>query len=64
VRLCSDEGADGKEITMKNRATASNWTIRTASDSKRGSVTHKTVSELSRAKSLRGVAKVAKKYAK
>jgi hypothetical protein len=40
------------------------WTIRTASDSKRGVVTKKTVTELSRAKSLRGVAKVAKKYAK
>lgn len=48
---------------MKDRA-ASNWTIRSASDTKRGPVTKKTVSELSRSKSLRGVAKVAKKYAK
>jgi hypothetical protein len=49
---------------MQNRATASNWTIRSASDTQRDGVTKKTVSELWRSKSLRGVAKVAKKYAK
>ena len=39
------------------------WTIRTVSEPKRGPVTKTTVSKLSGDRSLRGVAKLAKKYA-
>jgi hypothetical protein len=40
------------------------WTIKTVSQPPRGPVTKTTVTELHRNKSLRDVAKVAKKYAK
>jgi len=40
------------------------WTIKTVSQPARGPVTKSTVTELKRNKSLRDVAKVAKKYAK
>ncbi|HKF13795.1 MAG TPA: hypothetical protein VKB13_01040 [Gaiellaceae bacterium] len=48
----------------KKTAASGKWTIRSASDTKRGRVTSTTVRELSQTKSLRGVAKIAKKYAK
>jgi hypothetical protein len=48
----------------KNMAADGKWTIRKASEPARGTVTKTTVQELSRDKSLRGVARIAKKYAK
>jgi hypothetical protein len=39
------------------------WTIRKVTESTRGPVTRTTVRELARDKSLRDVAKIAKKYA-
>jgi hypothetical protein len=49
---------------MKQNSTGGGWTIRKASESARGPVTRETVKRLSNDKSLHGVAKVAKKYAK
>ena len=51
---------------MQNKSAAgSSWTIRTAAGSKQSrTVTSTTVKELSRDKSLCGVVRIAKKYAK
>jgi hypothetical protein len=40
------------------------WTIRNAADVPRAGVTDKTVKDLAREKATRGVARIAKKYAK
>jgi hypothetical protein len=49
---------------MPSNNSGATWTIRTVSGRVRGPVTKATVKELAREKSTRGVAKIAKKYAK
>jgi hypothetical protein len=55
-----------KEHQMSRNVTnnsSGNWTIRKVPEPARGPVTRETVKELSRDRSLRGVAQIAKKYA-
>jgi hypothetical protein len=48
----------------EDTAAGSGSTIRKVSEPKRGGITKETIQKLSRDRSLRGVARIAKKYAK
>jgi hypothetical protein len=45
-------------------ASGADWTIKKVSEPKRDGVTKETIQKLSRDRSLRGIARIAKKYAK
>lgn len=50
-------------MTQQSDPANGQWAIRKVAQQPRGPVTEKTVKDLSRDRSLRGVARVAKKYA-